>query len=184
MTAPSENAAVFVRDALAGLPVEAVAHAGTVRKVLPVARMLGPAALAYVAADGYCPVEPGVLTVEQLPGEHLDLRGLEKLAGDEEAGEAGLEGITSPASVVRVDGHVVAAAGYRVWPSRTAHISVLTAPAWRGRGLARITGSATVARALAAGLLPQWRARVPASRRVALALGFRELGSQLSIELG
>ncbi|MFF1837374.1 GNAT family N-acetyltransferase [Streptomyces sp. NPDC058231] len=49
--------------------------------------------------------------------------------------------------------------------------------AWRGRGLARITGSATVARALAAGLLPQWRARVPSSRRVALALGFRELFS-------
>ncbi|MGI5041584.1 GNAT family N-acetyltransferase, partial [Streptomyces sp. JAC128] len=28
-----------------------------------------------------------------------------------------------------------------------------------------------------------WRARVPASRRVALALGFRELGAQLSVEL-
>lgn len=47
----------------------------------------------------------------------------------------------------------------------------------------RVTGSAATAHALAAGLLPQWRARVPASRRVAVALGFEEVGAQLSIEL-
>lgn len=78
---------------------------------------------------------------------------------------------------------VVAAAGYRVRPRRTAHIGVLTAPQARGRGLARVTGSAAVAHALAVGLLPQWRARPPASRRVAVMLGFEELGSQLSIEI-
>jgi hypothetical protein len=33
------------------------------------------------------------------------------------------------------------------------------------------------------GLLPQWRARPEPSRRVARALGFRELGAQLSIRL-
>lgn len=78
---------------------------------------------------------------------------------------------------------MLAAAGYRAWPCGTAHISVLTAPRARGRGLARATGSATVVHALAAGLLPQWRARRPASRRAAAALGFEELGAQLSIEL-
>lgn len=40
-----------------------------------------------------------------------------------------------------------------------------------------------MAHALAAGLLPQWRARPVESRRVALALGFRELGTQLSVGL-
>ncbi|WP_317623424.1 hypothetical protein [Streptomyces noursei] len=40
-----------------------------------------------------------------------------------------------------------------------------------------------MAHALAAGLLPQWRARRPASRRVAASLGFEELGHQLSIEM-
>uniref|UniRef100_UPI003BAB0039 GNAT family N-acetyltransferase n=1 Tax=Streptomyces sp. NBC_01001 TaxID=2903713 RepID=UPI003BAB0039 len=108
---------------------------------------------------------------------------MEKAAGDEDAGEAALDEITSPAFVVREQGQVVAAAGYRAWPSRTAHIGVLTAPAVRGQGLARVTGSATVAHALAAGLLPQWRARPPASRRVAASLGFEELGFQLSIEI-
>jgi GNAT superfamily N-acetyltransferase len=183
VTAPSEDAAVLVRDAFATLPVQAVVDADAVRGVLPVARVLGPAALAYVSSGEFRPVPSGVLTVEQLPGGHPDLRQLEKLAGDDDAGEAGLDEITSPAFVVREAGEVVAAAGYRTWPSRSAHISVLTAPGWRGRGLARETGSATTAHALAAGLLPQWRARVPESRRVAVALGFLELGAQLSIEL-
>lgn len=70
VTAPSEDAAAIVRDALAGLPVEAVADADAVREVLSVARVLGPAALAYVSADAFRRVEPGALTVEQLPGEH------------------------------------------------------------------------------------------------------------------
>lgn len=182
VTAPSEDVAVRVRDAVAGLPVEAVVDAGAVRGVLSVAQVLGPAALAYVSADGFRPVEPGAVVVGHLPGGHPDLRGLERLAWEEDAGEADLEGITSPAFVVRDGGRVVAAAGYRVWPGRAAHICVLTAPEWRGRGLARAVGSATAAHALGAGLLPQWRARLPASRRVALALGFRELGAQLSFE--
>ncbi|MFI7405497.1 GNAT family N-acetyltransferase [Streptomyces sp. NPDC049541] len=70
----------------------------------------------------------------------------------------------------------------RIWPGRTVHISAPTAPPARGRGFGRATGSATVAHALAAGLLPRWRARRTASRRVAAALGFAELGAQLSIE--
>ncbi|GAA2750536.1 GNAT family N-acetyltransferase [Kitasatospora cinereorecta] len=76
---------------------------------------------------------------------------------------------------------MVAAAGYRRWPRDTAHLSVLTAAGHRGRGLARATASAAVAHALSRSLLPQWRARPDASRGVAAALGFRELGTQLSL---
>jgi GNAT superfamily N-acetyltransferase len=184
VTVPSESAAVIVRDALASLPVEDVVDGVVVREVLPVARVLGPATLAYASPEGFRPVAAGALTVEQLPSNDLELRLLEQAAGHEDAGEAALDEITSPVFVVREHGQVVAAAGYRAWPGRTAHIGVLTAPQARGRGLARVTGSAAVARALAAGLLPQWRARPPASRRVAAALGFEELGSQLSLEIG
>ncbi|MFF3258987.1 GNAT family N-acetyltransferase [Streptomyces sp. NPDC002932] len=188
VTAPDRSAAALVRDAPAGLWAEAVVDEALVREVLPVAGTLGPAALSYVSPEGFRPVRagvlrPGALPVEQLPAGQAELRRLEAAAGDADAGEAGLSGITSPVFVVREHGEVVAAAGYEVWPARTAHLSVLTAPAARGRGLARVTGSAAVAHALAAGLLPQWRARPPASRRVAAALGFTELGSQLSIEL-
>ncbi|MEO3754736.1 GNAT family N-acetyltransferase [Streptomyces sp. B6B3] len=183
-TAPNERAAGIVRDALAPLPVGAVVDADAIRRVLPVAEVLGPAALAYVSPDHFRPVrDGGAMTVERLPGGHADLRELEESVGAEEAGEASLGAISSPAFVVREDERVVAAAGYELWPGRAAHVSVLTGREWRGRGLARLTASAAVAHALAAGLLPQWRARVPASRRVAAALGFRELGAQLSLSI-
>lgn len=184
VTAPSDRTARIVRDALRGLPVEAVVDSVLVREALPVARMLGPAALAYVCDARFRPAESGAWTVEQLPGStHADVRSLEQVAGRDDAGEAALDEMTSPAFVVREHGRVVAAAGYRAWPRRTAHVAVLTAPEARGRGLARVTGSAAVAHALADGLLPQWRARPSASRRVAAALGFEELGSQLSVEI-
>lgn len=88
-----------------------------------------------------------------------------------------------PSFAVREYGKVVAATGYQAWSRQTARISVLTAPDVRERGLARVTASATVTHALAAGLLPDCcrsGARPPASRRVAAALGFEELGAQLS----
>ncbi|WP_331770484.1 hypothetical protein [Embleya sp. NBC_00888] len=50
--------------------------------------------------------------------------------------------------------------------------------------MARTVASAAVRHALAAGLLPQWRARPEPSKRVALALGFRDVGFQVSIRLG
>ncbi|MFF4362089.1 GNAT family N-acetyltransferase [Streptomyces sp. NPDC001604] len=183
VTAPSDSAAAIVRDALRELPVQAVVDADSVRAVLPVSRVLGPAVLAYLSPERFRPVPPVASEVEQLPAGNRELRLLEEVAGPEDAGEAGLDEITSPAFVVREGGQVVAAAGYRTWLGGTAHISVLTAPRARGRGLARAAGSATVAHALAAGLLPQWRARRTASRRVAAALGFAELGAQLSIEM-
>lgn len=183
VTAPSESADVIVRDALGKLSAETVVDGISVREVLPVTRVLGPAALSYASPTSFRPVNTSALTVEQLPPIHQDVRSLEQVAGHDDAGEAALDEITSPAFVVRQKSQVVAAAGYQAWPRRTAHIAVLTAPEARSRGLARVTGSAAVAHALAVGLLPQWRARPPASRRVAAALGFKELGSQLSIEV-
>ncbi|GIF69144.1 hypothetical protein Ais01nite_71790 [Asanoa ishikariensis] len=61
---------------------------------------------------------------------------------------------------------------------------MLTAPEHRGRGLARAVAGAATTEALAVGLLPQWRARPEASRRVGRVLGYRELGWQLSVRLG
>ncbi|MGW0248621.1 GNAT family N-acetyltransferase [Nocardia goodfellowii] len=104
-------------------------------------------------------------------------------AGEADRDESGFDEITSSAFVVCSAGVVVSAAGYRVWPNRTAHVSVLTASDRRGQGLARAAASAAVEHALRQGLVPQWRARTAESRRVAAALGFRELGAQLSLRL-
>jgi GNAT superfamily N-acetyltransferase len=183
VTAPSPAAAVAIRAAVAKLSVGELVDPDVLGRVLPLAEVLGPATLAYVDEAGFRPTSSGSLSLELLPAEHADLRQLKTLAGEEDTAESGLHEITSPAFAIRDGGKVIAAAGYRTWPSRTAHLCVLTAPDRRGQGLAQMTGSAAVAHAFEAGLLAQWRARVPQSRRVALALGFRELGAQLSVRL-
>ena len=100
-----------------------------------------------------------------------------------DAAETDLARITPAVHVVLDGDRAVAAARYLTWPSGVAHLSVLTDPAHRGRGLAKLVGSLATADALACGLLPQWRARVPASIRAAASLGFVSCGSQLCIRL-
>lgn len=121
--------------------------------------------------------------VERLPPGHRDVRPLVASVDARDADESGMEEVASAVRVLREGRDVVAAAGYRPWLDTAAHLSVLVAAAHRGRGLARLVASAAVADALADGLLPQWRARPEPSRRVARALGFRELGSQISLLL-
>lgn len=111
------------------------------------------------------------------PGLRVLLTGVEPA----EADEAGIGAHPGRVAVLRVAGSVVAAADHSPWPAGTAHVGVLTAATHRGRGLAGVVASAVTADALAAGLLPQWRARVPASRRVAARLGYRTLGRQFSV---
>ncbi|MEV7373322.1 GNAT family N-acetyltransferase [Streptomyces sp. NPDC090301] len=182
-TAPTESAALVLRRALASVPVESLTRPEIVRAVLPVSDLLGPASLAYLSSAEFRPASHPQGAAEPLASAHPDFQGLLRSAEPGDLAESGMEEITSPAFVVREGTDVVAAAGYRAWPAQTAHVCVLTHPRWRGRRLARHTSSAAVAHALAAGLLPQWRARPQASRRVARSLGFRELGSQLSVRL-
>ncbi|MFI5721898.1 GNAT family N-acetyltransferase [Streptomyces cyaneofuscatus] len=181
ITAPTAPAADSVRTALSGLPADRLTDPATATALLPVSDTLGPAVLAYLAPDALRPPGPTGTPAERLTPGDAALRALSEEA---DAGESGLEEITSPVFVVRDGGaRVLAAAGYAHWPRDTAHLCVLTAPDARGRGLARQVASEATAHALAAGLLPQWRARPAASRRVAAALGYRELGAQLSVRL-
>jgi len=183
VTVPSDQIAELLAAPAMMLSCEEFVDADRLREVLPVLDVLGPASLFYLRRADFRPVHAGT-AVEEVPGDNDGLAALLARAGEEDAGESGLEEITSPACVVRDGDDVVAAAGYRTWTQSVAHLSVLVAPNRRGRGLARAVASAAVARALDAGMLPQWRARPHSSKRVALALGFRELGSQLSIRLG
>ncbi|MET7792008.1 GNAT family N-acetyltransferase [Streptomyces sp900116325] len=182
VTAPSVHAAQLMADASRRLSPEKLVDDDRLREVLPVLDVLGPASLFYLDRADFLPAHEGAAVEEVMYDD--ELVSLLARAGEEDADESGLDTITSPAFVLREGEDVVAAAGYRTWPQSVAHLSVLVAPDCRGRGLARVVASAAVTHALDAGQLPQWRARPHPSKRVAHALGFQELGSQLSVRLG
>jgi hypothetical protein len=182
VTVPAGSWAGIVRKVLHGVPVRVMTDPDRLRAVLPVAKVLGPASLAYLDECDFQPV--GLDTVDVVSGKRADLATLLASVTPDDADECGLADITSAPFVVRRGNMVVAAAGYRRWPGLVAHMSVLTEPNHRGLGLARAVASAAVADGLANHLLPQWRARPDPSRRVARALGFRQLGAQLSIRIG
>jgi RimJ/RimL family protein N-acetyltransferase len=182
VTVPSEAMVEPVVRAVQHASPDALTDPDALRAMLPVKEVLGPANLAYVSPDAFLPAASGTVTERLNPG-HPDLLALLASVSREDAEESGIGELTAPVFVARESAKVVAAAGYERWPGETAHLCVLTDTAARGRGLAQRVASAAVDRALADGLLPQWRARPPASRRVAQALGFRELGTQLSVYL-
>lgn len=185
-TAPDQETARLIEQALGGLAADPLTSAdilttaGVLGRRLPIAEIRGPATLAYLDPADFRP-QPAVTTPLDL--DHPDLQAFLQATEAADLEENGLAEITTPAFAARQHGQVVAAAGYRDWPGGTAHLSVLTAASARGCGLGRRAASAAVAHAIAAGKLPQWRARPEASRRVAHTLGFRELGAQVSLRL-
>jgi RimJ/RimL family protein N-acetyltransferase len=181
-TAPDHNTARFIEQALGDLPFASIADGGVLGSRLPRAGILGPAALAYLDPAEFRAWPGGALAIP-VGLEDPGFRQFVLAADADEVEESGIAEITTPAFAVREHGQVAAAAGYQDWPCGTAQLSVLTASAARGRGLGRAAASAAVAHAVEERRLPQWRARTQASRRVARALGFRELGFQVSIRL-
>ena len=152
------------------------------RAVGRVGRSIGPATLAFL--DPAAAAARDQPAVGSLPASHDAVRRLAAACGPD-AEESGLLAIDSPVAVMRAGDLVVAASGYRVWHGRLAHLSVLVHPAHRGRGLGTAVAAGAVARSVAAGLIPQWRARTTllASRQIARTLGFVDLGRQTTYEL-
>jgi GNAT superfamily N-acetyltransferase len=79
---------------------------------------------------------------------------------------------------LRVEGRLVAVAGYERWPGQIAQLQVFCHPAYRRRGLAAEPLKDAISKALADNLLPQYRARDGNAASVALArrVGFFEYG--------
>jgi GNAT superfamily N-acetyltransferase len=196
VTVPDDATAHRV-DALTALaPGARTDPAAVVSAHVPVTDVLGPARLAYLDAASLTTVELRTAS-DPVADARADLADVVEVAPDDpglgallarvdadDAGESGIAELTSPAFALRRSGEVVAVAGYRAWPGDVAHLAVLTAPEARGHGFGRLVARAATTAALDARLLPQWRARVEPSQRIARSLGYRELGSQLSVRLG
>jgi hypothetical protein len=185
VTAPAAQAERELRGALRGVPVARLTDPSVVVPAGRAPAVLGPANLAFTDPARFA--GPGASprpATQQMPVTDQRVQRLLSSVSAEDAAETDLARMDSAVHVVLDGDRAVAAAGYLTWPGGVAHLSVLTDTACRGRGLAKLAGAAATADALARGLLPQWRARVPASIRAAASLGFVSCGSQLCIRLG
>jgi hypothetical protein len=185
VTAPAAQAERELRGALRGVPVARLTDPSVVVPAGRAAAVLGPANLAFTDPARFA--GPGASprpATQQMPVTDQRVQRLLSSVSAEDAAETDLARMDSAVHVVLDGDRAMAAAGYLTWPGGVAHLSVLTDTACRGRGLAKLAGAAATADALARGLLPQWRARVPASIRAAASLGFVSCGSQLCIRLG
>lgn len=144
---------------------------------------LGPARLYYGRPPSTVPAHA---TVGPLAVDDPRVQAVLADATDEERAESAVDDTTSSVFVALApDGSPAAAAGWRVWPQEVAHVSVLAAAAHRGTGAAFAASHAALTAAVAAGLLPQWRAAEGNLASIALAerLGLEYFGDQLSIRL-
>ncbi len=118
------------------------------------------------------------------PGDATALDALQQSCAETEW-EHGGSAIAHPCSAVFVGGRVAALAGYKVWGGTIAHISVLTHPEFRCRGFGRSAVAHLTGRAIAAGLLPQYRTLHSnrASIRVAELLGFQSYATSTAVRL-
>jgi len=142
--------------------------------------VLGPAALYFTLTHPRIPTAG--ITVERVAAGGRQVVELIGRASPDEAQEADVEEamVTFAAMVA---GEAAAVVGYRIWPGSIAHFSALTDPAHRRHGYGQAAAREAVAHALAAGLLPQWRARPLASQQFAQTLGMQKVGTQASIRI-
>lgn len=121
------------------------------------------------------------------------VRALERRCPPDDVAEAGLGEVEHPFVLVG-EGHErendpptpLAGAGYDIWAGILAHLGVITPPEERRKGYAQRVTAVAVEEAMAAGLVPQWRARTDntASQRTARRAGFAFAGTQTSVILG
>lgn len=144
------------------------------------AKVIGPAFIGYATAVG----DPQHPVRALAAGDEPALEALER-ACDPVEWEHGGSGLDQECSGAFVGGELAALAGYEVWGGAIAHISVVTHPGHRGRGLGRSVVAHLAARAIAAGLLPQYRtleSNAP-SIRIAQELGFESYATSIAIRL-
>jgi GNAT superfamily N-acetyltransferase len=147
----------------------------------PVASLvLGPAFVGY--AETLPLPSPGARSLSAKDEDSV--KALEYARGPAEWGHGGSP-LTHPCSGVFVGEQLAALAGFEVWGGTIAHISIVTHPAFRSRGLGRDAVAHLAQRAIRAGLLPQYRtldSNTP-SIRVAASLGFQRYATSVAVRL-
>ena len=145
-------------------------------------KVIGPA---YI---GYAEVNPGASTLARELTE-LDIesgRDLQAACCNEEWSHGGCDVGNQPTSGVFVNGKLVSLSGYEIWGGVIAHLYVVTHPDFRGRGFGRDAVSHLIGRALAAGLILQFRTLEvnTSAMSIAHSLGFEYFATSVAIRPG
>jgi len=142
----------------------------------------GPAYLGYWPPSARQPRRQGL--TEVLDGDGLARLAFLRDTAPAEWAEAGI-GPDSRVLGLRVEGQIVAVAGYEPWAGHIAQLQVFCHPNYRRRGLAAESLKAAIGSALADHLLPQYRARDANVPSLALArrVGFVEYGWMATVLL-
>jgi RimJ/RimL family protein N-acetyltransferase len=176
---PTDDLREPVRSALAAVGPDDVTRPDVVRPLLPPTRsVLGPATLSYPPTGFSLDRSEATLVAAD---ELLDFLATIALDDLDESGFVA-DDMDAVHGSRTASGELAAVCGYRRWPNGVAHLGIVTSPDHRRHGHARRAASATLRSALDSGLLPQWRARVPASQALAADLGLVVLGAQLGFE--
>lgn len=139
--------------------------------------IVGPAYIGYAMS-----VSPPAHPAESLGSEHTAALADLRDSCDPTEWEHGGGACDQPASGVFVGRQLVALATYEVWGGTIAHLSIITHPAFRGRGHGRTAVAHLAARALRERLLPQYRT-LQANRpsiRIAESLGFHPYATSMA----
>lgn len=110
---------------------------------------------------------------------------LESSCPPDDVAEVGLSGMESQFILIDESGTALAGAGFNVRQGIVAQLGVLVEPTVRRRGLGHYVSAVAVDAAMAAGLVPQWRARLSnaGSHAIAARLNLVRSGSQTTVIL-
>jgi GNAT superfamily N-acetyltransferase len=175
-----------IQGVVGGCTVESLFGEASIRALLGprIERIIGPAYQGYIERQHFrSAAHPGVRALGQ-----PDQAALGRLvdACEVEAWEHAGVAIDEPhAFGCFVDGHLAAVARYRAAWGETAHIGVVTHPAYRGRRYGSAVVSAATAQALEAGFIVLYQTLLANAPSVSLAtgLGYQAYARHLAVRL-
>ena len=148
--------------------------------------ILGPCPIAYCDDTSLRPAESLPACRKLTEADAAAVGQLASDCGPEDWGHGGVE-LDAHRSVFGcfADDRLVSAASYEIWGDAIAHVGVVTAPSYRGRGFGKAVATAATAEALRQGLVPQWRTLESniASVRLGRAIGYVRLASHFIVRL-
>ena len=147
--------------------------------------IIGPAAILYADAGTLRAPSSGVDPRPLTDADRPAIDGLRRSVTETEWAHGGGDHGDSPVFGAFADGTLGAHAGYAAWGGRIAHLSIVTHPAYRGRGLGAAAVALAARAALDAGLVAQYRTLESNthSLKIARRLGFVPYAASLAVRL-